>query len=174
MIQYHFKEDKMNLYEIDKDIDILLDKISMIAEESGGVIPPELSKELNDLAKQKDQKLLNCGRYYKNLEVEEEAIYAEIKRLEKRRYSIQKKMSWLENYIKDSMSKDDKLKDAVITMSFRKSESVTIKNIDEIPNQYIRIDTEKKPLKDEIKDAIKHGINVDGAELSTNYNLQIK
>jgi len=160
----------MKLYEINKEIELTLQKIYDISED--GTISSDLSKQINDLIIMKEEKLLNCGRYYKNLEVEEKAIAGEVERLQKKRKSLQSKMSFLKNYISDSMAKDEKLKDSVISLSFRKSEFVSIDNIEKLSNEYIII--EKVPSKELIKLALKNGVIIEGAELKENYNLQIK
>ena len=59
-------------------------------------------------------------------------------------------------------------------LSYRKSESVNITDIDSVPKEYIKIKTEVSADKTNIKKAIKTGQYIDGAELVTNINMQIK
>ena len=64
--------------------------------------------------------------------------------------------------------------DKSIKCSFRKSESVNIINLDNLADKYKQTKVEVVPDKKAIKDAIKGGLEVFGAELVTNNNLQIK
>ena len=58
--------------------------------------------------------------------------------------------------------------------SLIKSESVDIINPVKIPAQYLNTVVEYKPDKVKIKEAIKNGIKIEGAEIVTNNNLNIK
>lgn len=68
----------------------------------------------------------------------------------------------------------DKTKAGTFTLSFRKSESVVIKDEMALPIEFIRTKTTTAPDKTAIKNAIKSGVSVAGAELQVNKNLQIK
>ena len=59
-------------------------------------------------------------------------------------------------------------------MSWRKSTSVNIINEFILPEQYIKQIITTKPMKDEIKAALAKGEAVEGAELVTRNNIQIK
>ena len=64
------------------------------------------------------------------------------------------------------------LKGKTIKLSFRKSESVEIDDIDALDDRFKRIKIE--PDKTAIKTALKIGEKVEGARLVENQNLQIK
>lgn len=67
-----------------------------------------------------------------------------------------------------------KLAAGTFTLSFRKSESVVINDESALPQEYIKTEIKKSPDKTAIKNAIKNGQTVAGAELQENQNLQIK
>ena len=59
-------------------------------------------------------------------------------------------------------------------ISYRKSDSVEVTDIDKLPEEYIKTKIEKNPDKVAIKNAIKDGKEINGAKIVTNYNIQIK
>lgn len=89
----------------------------------------------------------------------------EEKRLEKAKASIDwiMKATWTE-----------KLETALNNLSYRKSESVAIKNSELIPEEYWREKIEKSVDKTAIKNAIKNWIEVAWATIEVKQNLQIK
>lgn len=100
----------------------------------------------------------------------------EIKRLQAKektaKNGVERMKSALSGYM--SATQNTKLKAGVYSLSFRKSESVLIKDLSELPQEYVRIETKRTPDKTAIKTAIKAGQTVAGAELQVNQNLQIK
>lgn len=84
--------------------------------------------------------------------------------------------SYLDGYFKSTISDVNKYKFEATQgkISYRKSDSVNIENIDIIPKEFIKEKVEISADKTEIKKAIKNGHSVDGAILVTNLNMQIK
>lgn len=68
----------------------------------------------------------------------------------------------------------EKEKAGTFSLSFRKSEAVVIKDELALPTEYVKTKTTTAPDKTAIKNAIKSGEVVPGAELQVNHNLQIK
>jgi len=68
----------------------------------------------------------------------------------------------------------NKIETPIGNFSLRKSENVDIINPVKIPAQYLNTVVEYKPDKVKIKEAIKNGIKIEGAEIVTNNNLNIK
>ena len=68
----------------------------------------------------------------------------------------------------------NKIETPIGNFGLRKSESVDIINPVKIPAQYLNTVVEYKPDKIKIKEAIKSGIEIEGAEIVTNNNLNIK
>lgn len=60
------------------------------------------------------------------------------------------------------------------TVSTRKSESVEISDVDEVPELYVKTQVVRTADKNAIKAEIKRGFEVPGAELITKTNLSIK
>ena len=66
----------------------------------------------------------------------------------------------------------DKLDLGLHKLSFRTSQAVNITDEVRIPNQYIKVET--KIDKEALRRDLKAGLVVEGAELVTNRNLQIR
>lgn len=79
----------------------------------------------------------------------------------------------LKHYIDEQLQKAgiEKLQAGAFKLSYRKSESVLITDDQAIPDIYLKV--KKEADKTAIKKAIKEGLEVDGAELVTNKNLQM-
>lgn len=157
----------MNLYELNKtiaDFDLVVD------EETGEVMNAE---ELDALELERDVKVENIALWIKDLGAEAAAIKAEEQSLAKRRKTAENKAEWLKGYLQDALE-GEKFKTARVAISYRTSEAVEITDADAIPEAYLTIKTEVKPDKKAIKDAIKDGGTIAGAELIRRTSLQIK
>lgn len=73
-----------------------------------------------------------------------------------------------------TITEKDKIKAGLFNLSFRKSEAVIITDEEALPEEFVKTKTTTAPDKTAIKNAIKSGRTVDGAEIQTNMNLQIK
>ena len=178
-----------NLFEINESMMNLLEY--HVNDETGEVI--ETEEEFNELYNsiQLDlhTKLDNTNCLQKLISGELEVINKEINRLTAEKKARERKIEWLKNrvdyFVKSQFTDENgkidteglnkyKLDLPHSKISYRKSESVEITNQDLIPSKYIRKKVEEKPDKVAIKEDIKNGKNISGAELITNYNIQIK
>lgn len=100
----------------------------------------------------------------------------EIKRLTAKAKAAKKGVDRMKSALSDYMTatQKKKLSAGTFTLSFRKSESVVIMDENALPTEYIVEEVKIKPNKKLIKNAIKNGETVNGAELQENQNLQIK
>lgn len=102
-----------------------------------------------------------------------ESLKAEEKRINEKRKTLEKSVDRLETYIADvfHLGGSEKEVAGTFTISMRKSEAVRL--VDGFENPEFG-SYEFKPDKRKIKDAIKSGIPVNGAEIVVSENLQIK
>lgn len=151
------------LYEIDERIKALVD------EETGEIRDYEafytLGMELSD-------KRENIAMWIKDLLAEAEMYKAEIQSLERRKRLAEHKADNLKKYLAANLN-GEKFKTAKVECSFRKSEAVEILDISKLGSEYLKY-AEPTANKTAIKEAIKAGKEVAGAELTTRYNLLIK
>lgn len=68
----------------------------------------------------------------------------------------------------------EKERAGVFSLSIRKSEAVNITDLEKLPSEYVKAKTTITPDKKAIKNAIKAGAEVAGAEIVENRSLQIK
>lgn len=160
----------MTLYEIDKNIEEAFDKA--IDPETGEIISEEAYAEFCQLNMDRDTKIENVGLWIKDLKAEAAAIKAEADNLTARRRSIENKVKGLMSYI-DYALEGEKFKTSRLSVSYRKSTSVDITDIRELPERFLRY-REPEADKTAIKEAIKAGEIVNGAELVENMSIIIK
>lgn len=161
-----------SLYNIEKQYLQLVDAIM----EAEGEITPEQSLELA-ITEQELQTKSTCYAYIiKGIESDNNAIDAEMKRLKALKDRNNKTIERLENNVQTAMNLFGitEIKSPTLKINFRKSESVEISQEVLIPNEYMTEKVVRTPNKALIKDAIKNGLDVQGASLVVNQNLQIR
>jgi hypothetical protein len=163
---------KIALYQIEQEYMMLADEI--IANE--GELSPELENRLMINQDQLEAKGKGYGYIIKDIEAEIDAIDMEIKRLSAMKKSRSNAVDKLKTSLSDAMQLFDitELKTPTLKINFRKSESVEIENIALLDKDYIKVVTTESADKIAIKEAIKNGVQVTGAILKQNLNLQIK
>jgi len=161
----------MNLYEISQDIkqaSEMLDEDWVLTEEWLALLDQsELS--LKDKAQ-------NIAFVNQELSNKKDAIKKEVERLNWLLKSINKNEEKLKGYLSSNLQElwITKLETELFKISFRKSESIEITDEESIDKQFIKEKISTTIDKTAIKKAIKDWLEVKGAELKTNNNLQIK
>lgn len=168
-----------SLYEIDEQ---LQNAIDFNVDENGEILEGEaLSKKIDQLAMDLNEKLVNIACMIKSLDAEAEAIKNEKMKLANRQKAVENKANWLRNYIDnylkmtvaEPMLPKFKLKDPRAVISYRKSTVVNITDENSIDEQYL-VPQPSKIDKTKIKDDLKAGKEVVGAKLVDKENLSIK
>lgn len=158
----------MNLYEINAEL------LSCVDTETGEIIDIE---KLDSLDLQMQDKIENIGCWVKDLLSDADQLGTEIKSLTERKKSANNKAESLKKYL-SSFLDGSKFESSKVSISYRKSESVDVADIEQIKllencDDYL---TYKEPEanKTAIKEAIKHGVIVPGCSLVEKQNIQIK
>lgn len=157
----------MTLFDINKAI---LEFDYEIDEETGEILNAEA---LDALQLARDEKIEGVGLWIKNLQAEAEAVKKEKDAMADRQKRLEKKAESLKRYLEWALA-GEKFSTPRIAMTFRKSESVLIPDEALLDDRFVNITMVKKPDKKLIKDTLKAGREVPGAELVTKQNLQIK
>lgn len=157
----------MTLFEIDKAIQ---DFEFEVDEETGEILNPNALEEL-EMAR--EQKIENVGLYIKNLEAEATAVENQEKIFADRKKRIRKKIEGLKGFLGYALD-GQKFKTDRVEMSFRKSESVLVKDEYLVPDNLCDFTMVRKPNKTAIKSALKNGEEIMGVELIEKKNVQIK
>ena len=178
-----------NLFEIEQSMMNLLEY--GIDDETGEIIETEeeFNELYNSIQLDLQTKLDNTNCLQKMIDGELEVIDKEIKRLTAEKSARVRKKEWLKNrvdaFVKRQFTDENgnideegvhkyKLDLPHSKISYRKSDSVEVTDLETLPEEYIKTKIEKNPDKVAIKNAIKGGKEIKGAKIVTNYNIQIK
>lgn len=164
----------MKLYEIKDDLVQTLDVLLEVEED-------ELAKEnciemlefLKEELKNKSDSIL---KYLRNLTLEKESVESELERLEKLKKSKDNKIKRLKDYMINIMIQLDEKKIETDIGSYGLRRSTKVDIIDEklIPEDFIKIKTERSLDKIGIANYIKQYGEMAGARIVESYSLQIK
>lgn len=157
----------MNLYEIKQEFEKAIEEC--VDMETGEIINPARLDELNMVLTDKRE---NVALYIKNLSAEVKAIDEEAKNLTNRKRVLNNKVEGLKKYLADNLE-GHKFETAKVVVSFRKSEQLEINSIKHIPTEYL-ISQEPKIDKVALKNSIKQGAVINGVQVITKQNIQIK
>lgn len=149
-------------------------RINEMLEESGGELTPELEEALiinaENFAIKADGYIASISKYKAMVE----AAGEEIKRLQ----AIKKTFENIEKRLKERLSQGmevmgyDKIEMGLHKLSFRSSTAVNVTDESAIPSEYLKVETSVDKMA--VKKALQDGVEVAGAELVTNRNLQIR
>lgn len=163
----------MSIYDDIVDTEILLDKCYDLET---GEIDEEKEKELHELhdkliaegAEKLCKARANLNAEYEGLKAEAKRIDEAAKRTASKIFGVEKSIMWIYSH-----QQEEKLKAGTFTVSTRKSTQVKVD--DDFSNEdYLIIKEVRQPDKVKIKEALKAGEVIDGAEFITNYNLTVK
>lgn len=164
----------LKIYEINQEFRVaqaLMEEWA--AEHDGDITSFPLAEELDKLQCDKEHKLLSMGCIVLDYEAEATALKEQAKKLAERARVAEAKADRLRDYITSSLEPTQKLKDARVSLGFRKSESVEIEGeAYELPLEFQRAKIEAD--KTSIKEALKAGKVIPQARLVTRYSLQVK
>lgn len=158
----------MKLFEISKIYQDILDN-----EEAE---PHQVVEALISVDEAFDEKADSVACMVKAFKAEAEAIKAEKMELDQRQRVAEKKAESLKEYLGNEMiaTGKKKIETARNKVTFRKSKSVKIIDVEALEERFLRVVTKSDPNKVEIKKALEDGEIVNGALLVENENIQIK
>lgn len=154
----------MKIYEIDQAIYECIDM------ETGEIIDCE---RLDALQMEREAKIDNIACWYKEILSEAEAIKAEKNALAERQKSKENQAERIKNYLSEVLS-GQKFETSRNKISWRRSDSINITDESALPLGFKAEVIEIKIDKMAIKEALKAGAEVAGAELIEKNNIQIK
>lgn len=162
----------LKLHEITQGFMALADGKDELTEDELQIISNQLNQALQE-------KSTNIIAYYENLNILQEGISNEIKRLQEYKKQVETRIENYKSYIKENMQKlnIDKLETPLGKISIAKSPiSCEILDEEKIPSKYkILVQTPKIDKKAIIDDFKATGEIIDGVKMNTtNTNLRIK
>lgn len=167
----------MKLYELTNELAAFLQAI-----ENDEIPEDAINDTLEAIQGEIELKADDIACLLKNLDAEAKAIKEEETKLAERRKAKEKSYERIKEYLAESLQRVgiDKVETARNKITFRKSESVYVADeaafIEWAEKENDGFLTYKAPTinKTAIKDALKNGVEIVGAEMRTNYNLQLK
>lgn len=153
-----------SLYEINEQI------LNCIDLETGEIVNTD---QFDTLQIERNDKLENVALWYKNLLSEANQFKIEKDLFAEKQKRAEKKAESLKNYL-DSSLKGSKFGTVKVDISYRKSTSVNILDMDKLPEEYKKSITTVSADKVELGKALKSGTVIDGAEIVESNNIQIK
>lgn len=155
----------MTLYEIDQAI------LECLDEETGEIIDEE---KLTALNMEREKKISNVACWIKDLKAEAEALKVEKQNLAKRQQTCENKVESLKRWLAIALN-GAKYKDSKCSVGYRKSTSVNFGinfDFNTLPEDLKKVTVE--PKKNEIKQAIKDGLQIDGVTLEETNNIIVQ
>lgn len=135
----------------------------------------ELGKALENIDDEIEIKAENYAGVIKNLEAEIDAYKKEIERMSKIKKSLESRSSLLKSNLEQAMIDLDKKKFKTNLFSFniqRNAPGIKILDEDKIPKEFIEY--EKRIKKNDLKKAIKEGLETEAAVLVESESLRIR
>ena len=157
----------MNLYEL-----------SLAFQEVQNMdLDPEVMKDtLDSIEDAIENKAENIAKLIRNHEADISAYKEEEDRLKTKRQAMENKVKWLKTYLEDNMklTGKTKFKSGMFNFSIQKNPaSVNIVDEKAIPEEFL-IQQPPKVDKTTLKEALKNGIEIPGAELKQTEGLRIR
>lgn len=163
----------MKLYEINNGIREVIENGFYVDEETGEYFDAESLEQLQaNLADKREA----VAVVIKELTAENEAVANEIKNLQERKKQGERHIEWLKGYLATSLEAtgEKSFETSKCKVSTRRTESVEVYEQDQLEERFLTEKITYTPNKTAIKEAIKAGENVFGAELKTNTSVTIK
>lgn len=157
-----------NLFNIDAELYEVYNEI----ENNGGEMTPELEATLEITEAERLTKGEGYVYVIKQLRSQADMIKSEIKRLQELAKRYENSSDKLADTLLQSVVAHGQIKTALVTISSRKSKSVSITDESLLGAEFMRIKTE--PNKTAIKEALESGQEVQGALIVENYSLNIR
>ncbi|WP_302758696.1 siphovirus Gp157 family protein [Dialister invisus] len=160
------------LYELDQKINELI--ANSIDPETGEVSDGFIEK-LDALNMERNEKIDNIMRLYKNLISDAAGWEAEEKRLSELKKSAKNRAESLKNYLSRYMEAGvEKFTSEHGKIGWRKSEKVVVQDVDTLPEEFKKVKVEVKADLISLKNALKEDRKIDGVSLEEHQNIQIK
>lgn len=160
-----------SLYKIESEYLELFARIEM----AEGELTPELESALEINKNELEVKSIAYVEYIKTKESFNDRINEEIKRLQAIKKANENLIHRLKTNLVSAVNLYGSFKSGFLTFGIRKSTSVEV-NIDtnSLDKEYKCIKVTETPDKIKIKKALENGIEIEGCQLITKNNLQIK
>lgn len=165
-----------NLYNLTNEVIELQNALMETVDYETGEVDTLICNALDCKREEFNKKAVNVAKLVRLFYSQIEDCNAELKRVKAIKDRIEKATEKLEKYLTSSCLAIgvDKIENVNANISFRTSTKTIINDIDAIPDEYKKAKITYTPDLILIKKAIENGVEVKGAELQVNKNIQIK
>ena len=154
----------MKLYEIDEAI------LNCIDTETGEILDVDA---LSILEMERESKVESVALWYKQEKADAAALKEEIANLTARKKSTERKMESLKNWLAYALE-GRKFKTPRMSISYRKSTTMTVEDPSLVPADYKTEETVEKIDTTQLKKDLISGMDIKGAILEQHNNLSVK
>lgn len=163
---------KLTIYQIEQSYNQLAEELI----NNGGELTPELETALAITEEQLQNKSVAYSFVIKQMDADIDTIDAEIKRLQALKKQREKASQYLKERIKHAMElfSIEEIKTPLVKINFRKSESVEVDDVNQLPAAFKVVKVTEQADKAAIKAALKDGADIIGCSIVQHRNLQIK
>ena len=169
--------EKTSLFDIDEQIMklISLDESDIVDSETGEILI-DVFEELDKLDMQRNEKIVNIGRFIDSLNRESELLKEKAKQLTERAKSKDSKIERLKAYVQESMIKfgTKKIENETVTVRLNSAKVVQVNDETLIPKEYMVEKVEIKPDKRRILADLKSGKQIAGVELGESNSITVR
>ena len=163
---------KISIFNIEQNYNKLAEQLI----DNDGELTSELSEQLAITEEQLQNKSVAYSFVIKQMDADVDIIDAEIKRLQALKKQREKASDYLKERIRHAMDtfQIEEIKTPLVKINFRKSETVEVDDVNQLPSLYKVVKVTEQADKAAIKAALKDGVEVTGCRIETHRNLQIK
>lgn len=144
-----------------------------VSAETGEILDEEAFRLLTELQMERDEKCESVALMVKDLNAQIAACDAAAKEITQKAMALEQRVEKAKAWLLGMLA-GDKLKTPNVSVSYRKSSSVAIKDEGSLPREFIREKVIREPDKMAIKASFKEGKPVPGAEIVERQSVIIK
>ena len=169
-----------NIYQLAAEYQNLYNALVESADAETGEVSVDIADALERAQGTFEEKAVATATVYRMLGEESERVENAIARLESYKNKLDKEAERVKTTLSVVCQKTGvtSLRGMYANISFRNSEKTVVDNIEDIPDEFIRVKVERSPMLNEIKAAIKaaeaQGATFPGAHIEKIQNIQIK
>ena len=172
------QSNKLSLFDIGTEFRVLheLSNSEEFDSETGELL--DNSKHLTELFNEIEATLgnkLDATMYIiKQLESEQQLLKDEAKRLTDRAKTRANKVEFLKSLMFSALNatNETKLKTTKFNYTIKRSESISVSDVDLLPREYVRLKREAD--KKAVKDALKSGATIEGCSIDEKFSLGVR
>lgn len=161
-----------NLQDIEQEIGNIL----AVTEELDEETQPTAIDYLEELSLQEEDKVDGIAYVVRKRQADIDFLKDEEKRLKDRRQSMERRLAEFKDYLCWIMQENDlqRLKGRKGTIYLRTINSTEITSMSDLPSEYVETKVDYRPLKSEIKKAVKEGENIPGVKVDEKQSLVVR